>query len=676
MCSRMNDANLAASEITTVRRRCGVPGVRRPQKFSAMVCLLLFLGLGFAGSAPATSQTSEEVVIEHFRAGQQALKDGEFDRAAKEFNRVLAQDPTLLEAEVNLGLAYHSLCQYELAVRHLAKALHERPNLPGPNLIVGMDYLKLGSPAKALPFLQQALRLDPGNRDAHRALASSYLGQGDFRRAGEEYRQIAVLDPDKPQAWFKLGHDYLDLSAHLAYRGAHLYRDSAWGYRFLGDLLFQRSRWDDAAEEYRKAVRLDHAQSGLHTSLGQALLHAAKLEEAESEFHLELGLDPRNELAWLGLAEKHLAKGEAVQAEEAVGKVWNISPEFLLLQRDFPTDVLPQETGKALVEKFQGFPDTAAKHFLLATLYSSRGESQAEEYWKSLQADFVARQKVQNPINAAKQEPCHAHRYADCLHSLLARKSLTDAQRLMLGESQFALGQYDRAANALGGVRGVTKENVEASYWLARSYHALGAEAYGQLEESFPNSWRNHQLLGEGFAFRQDLDNAVKEFQLALQLHPDSSELHEALGEAFLDNHSDDDARRELEATLRVDPSSTHALYLLGRLYVQKRENEKAVTYLQKALQLQPDLVDASILLGTAYVRLGQFDIAVPKLQQAATVDFYGNVHYQLFVAYRSLGQSQLAQQALARSQELRRSSLEHDQAVIMGVRPSDRDPQ
>jgi Flp pilus assembly protein TadD len=78
-------------------------------------------------------------------------------------------------------------------------------------------------------------------------------------------------------------------------------------------------------------------------------------------------------------------------------------------------------------------------------------------------------------------------------------------------------------------------------------------------------------------------------------------------------------------------------------------------------------LAEANELLGTAYVRLGQFAKAVPRLEKAAPRDHYGNVHYQLYVAYHKLGRAELARKALTRSQELRRSSLEHDQAVILG---------
>ena len=626
-----------------------------------------------------TCQTTEEQVELSFRAGQQAMKEGQFVHAAEEFKKVLALDPTLVEAEANLGLAYQSLSEYDLAVRHLTKALRERPNLLGPTVIVGMDYLKLGSPQKATPFLQSALKLDPSNREARQALASAYLGQENFRSAAEEFRQIAVLDSDKSEAWFKLGHEYLNLAASLAYRGAHLYRESAWGHRFLGDLLFQRSRFEDAVKEYQKALTAESRQTGLHTSLGHAYLHAGKLEDAETEFHLELKLDSGNELAWLGLANLQLAKGEATTALESLAKIWEISPEFLAVQRGFPSVELPQESAKASIARVQSAPEDPARHFLLATLYAKTNENGlSDREWRSFKSGFLAWQHEPNVAAGApaNQDPCKAHRYSRCVDSLQTRKHLTDPERLLLGKTHFTLQQYEAAADALAQVQGPTNENAEASYWLSRTYQALGAEAYARLEESFPDSWRTHQLRAQGYALRQDLDDALKEFQVALQLRPNEAELHEALGELYLDNHSDDEAQTELQRALALDPSRTHALYLLGRLYVQNRENEKALPYLQRAVRLQPDSAEASSLLGTAYVRLGQFANAVPKLEKAAPLDHYGNVHYQLYLAYRKLGQAELAQKALVRSQDLRRSSLEHDQALILGSPQPEPEPQ
>ena len=628
-----------------------------------------------------TGQTSEDQLERSFRAGQEAMKQGQYARAAEDFKKVLALDPNLLEAEVNLGLAYQSLFEYDLAVRNLTKALRERPNLVGPTVIVGMDYLKLGSPEKAVPYLQQALKLDPSNRDAAQALATSYLGQEDFRSAAEEFREMAAMDSDKAEAWFKLGHEYLDLSARLAFRGARLYPDSAWGHRFLGDLLFQRSRWEDAVKEYQKALNADHKQPGLLTSIGQSYLKAGKLEEAEKEFRLELQSDPQHEQALLSLANLQLAKEQPADALESLTRVWGISPEFLAVQR-FPSVDLSSVSAKASAARIQDEPESAAKHFLLAALHAAANDSApSDREWKSFQNDFSAWRQEENAAGTrwngdSNNDPCKAHHYSRCVELLQTRKQLTESERLLLGKTHFMLQQYGPAADALAQVQGVSKGNAEASYWLERTYQALGAEAYAPLEESFANSWRAHQLRAEGDANRQDLDGAIKEYQAALQLRPDDAELHEALGHLYLDNHSDAEAQSELEKAVSLDASRVHALYLLGRLYVQNRENEKAVPYLQRALRLQPDLAEANEMLGTAYVRLGQFANAVPKLEKAAPRDHYGNVHYQLYVAYHKLGRAELAQKALTRSQELRRSSLEHDQAVILGSGHAEVEPQ
>ena len=105
-------------------------------------------------------------------------------------------------------------------------------------------------------------------------------------------------------------------------------------------------------------------------------------------------------------------------------------------------------------------------------------------------------------------------------------------------------------------------------------------------------------------------------------------------------------------------------------------ENEKAVPVLERALQLQPNLNEASGLLGTAYIRMGKFAEAIPRLEKAAPLDHIGNIHFQLYQAYRKVGEAGLAQKALARSQDIRRSSLEHDQALIMGSPQVEPDPQ
>ena len=640
------------------------------------IIAFFFLSLSLLMPERPAAQSAEPDIATPFRAGQAALRQGDFHRAVEEFKKVLALQPGLLEAEVNLGLAYQSLLDYDAAVRHLSPALRERPNLPGVNVIVGMDYIKLGSPEKAAPYIERALKLDPSSLDAHEAMALYCLSQQNLQGAAEQYRKIAELSPDKPEALFKVGHEYLDLAARLAYRGARLYPESPWGHRFLGDMLFERNRWEDAAREYRKALAIEPMEAGLHTLLAESYLHSGKLEEAEAEFRQELRIDPRYERAWLGLANVQLAKGQAVESLASVSKAWQSSPEYLKSHSEFPSIELNKETAQTCVSRLLDQPEAPAKHFLLSALYASLNENaSSERESQSFQSDLS---KWEQTASQAHLNPdsCKFHHYSQCITWLQKVKPVTSPAYLLLGKTYFVLQQYEHAAEALAQVHGGKKANSEASYWLERTYQALGADSYSQLESSFPDSWRTHALRAEAFALRQDADDAVKEYKAALALRPDEAELHESLGEFYLDNHSDPDAKRELAKAVALAPSRTKTLYLLGRLYVLDNENEKAVPFLRRAIQLQPNLNEASALLGTAYIRMGKFAEAVPPLERAAPLDHMGNIHFQLFQAYRKLGEAELAQKALARSQDIRRSSLEHDQALIMGPRQVEAGPQ
>ena len=402
--------------------RLGRPGHLGHPHVKAVALSLLALSLLKPGLA--TGQSSEQDIEISFRAGQAALRQGDFLRATEQFKKVLALDPSLVEAQVNLGLAYQSLLDYDAAVHYLAHALLERPNLAGLNVIVGMDYLKLGLPEKAAPYLRRALELDPSSPDAHEAMAVYHLTQENFQGAVEQYRKVAALNSDKAEALFTLGHQYLDLAARLAYRGARLYPDSPWGHRFLGDMLSERDRWEDAALEYNKALAIEPRQAGLHTLLGEAYLHAGKLEDAETEFRHELQLDSRYERAWLGLANLQLAKGQALEALGSAATVWQNSPEYLKAHPEFPSIELTKEVAQACISRLLDQPEGPPKHLLLSALYASVNENdRSDGELQSFQNDLLKWQQTSRVHSQAHADFCKLHLYSRCIASLQASEA-------------------------------------------------------------------------------------------------------------------------------------------------------------------------------------------------------------------------------------------------------------
>ena len=626
--------------------------------------LLKLVCIAFLASPSLLAQQpSEQAIISHFQAGQRAMRSGQFELAVTEFNQVLGLSPNVVEAQVNLGLAHHLLGQYIESVDVLAKAVQQKPELVPANLFLGIGYLKLGSYQKAVAPLERAVRVEPTNREARRALATCRLADGDYRRAAREFQALFTLEPDKVEAWFQLGRDYTDAASRLVRRMSLEHRRTAWGHRLAGDLYSQSLRWELAAQEYREAIAIDPTQQGLHASLGNVYLHQEKPAEAGREFRSELQQDPDNEQALLGLAEVNLANGMVGGAREQLEELWKTSPEFLILQADFPKIELRRATVQRLIADLHSSPADAPSHFLLVALFKLAGETdQADEHRVAL-LRFMKERERERPATGqdAPERLCQTHQYVACAQALGSKARLDDRGYLLLGKSRLALRQFEAASDAFAASLPLARDNPEVIYRLARSYQALADECFNQVEELAPDSWRMHQMRAEAYKLRYEDEQAIREYEQAAELRPDTSELYEELGALYLKRNSLDEVRAALEKALKLEPLRARTLYLLGQLYLTGREQEKAIPYLEKALRYDANLLEARASLGKAYLRAGRPEAAVSELKKAVSVDLYGDLHYLLYQAYRDLGEAKLARAALSRSEEMRKNSVARD---------------
>jgi tetratricopeptide (TPR) repeat protein len=115
----------------------------------------------------------------------------------------------------------------------------------------------------------------------------------------------------------------------------------------------------------------------------------------------------------------------------------------------------------------------------------------------------------------------------------------------------------------------------------------------------------------------------------------------------------------------------------LAQVLVKQKDTGGAVIHLKEATVRDPNLLEAHALLGTAYMHMNQPALARPELQKAIAIDYYGDLHFQLFKAYRALGDSAAAEKALARSKELRKKSLASAVAKLAGhTAASEIDPE
>ncbi len=135
------------------------------------------------------------------------------------------------------------------------------------------------------------------------------------------------------------------------------------------------------------------------------------------------------------------------------------------------------------------------------------------------------------------------------------------------------------------GVRGLG----QASYWKNSETlwnHTLAVTGENDVA---------HNNLGFLFLRSGELDNAISEFQAALDIRFRNTETHYSLGAALIQNN-------------------------LGNAFARTRLWDEAIDHLQEAVRLRPDYADAYFNLGSVLFQQGRIDQAIAQWQKALVI--------------------------------------------------------
>ena len=247
---------------------------------------------------------------------------GQLNGAKLIYQRIAARTPESAEAASGLGGVLNELGDHVEAERVLAAAL----KLPAaPELIAeienGLGTAKLSGRrfAEALPHFERAIALIPNHSGAgkNRARVLEYLNQP--ARAADAYRRVLANDP-------------LDLKTHLLlnellHRSGdsvgmlHSYEEAARARpsspippTAKGDQLLLLERPVEAAESYRRALRLKPDHMPAHIGLGRALSALGESDAALKEFEAAQKIFPNDPDFDTAFAYALLRAGDAGKA--------------------------------------------------------------------------------------------------------------------------------------------------------------------------------------------------------------------------------------------------------------------------------------------------------------------------------------------------------------------------
>lgn len=130
-----------------------------------------------------------------------------------------------------------------------------------------------------------------------------------------------------------------------------------------------------------------------------------------------------------------------------------------------------------------------------------------------------------------------------------------------------------------------------------------------------------HAERGLELARQDRLDEAIIEFQAALQLDPDHAMAHGNLGAAYVRQDRIFEAIAEMEKAVALDPDYLQAHSNLCHLYGLQGQTEQAFAACDKALSLDPADSRTHTNLGVLYLNAQDYDRAISSLTRAIDLD-------------------------------------------------------
>ena len=435
--------------------------------------------------------------------GDSLYRAGRYSEAQARFEAGAAADPDDLLAKIGVAKSKLSLERIQEASALLKKLREAQPTSP----LVGYWYGRVQEALGARDLAQAAYRevlkaapADPSSADVYIALALLLNQQGRPEDAQKTLDSAKELMPNVPGVW-----------------------------RALGDVAQSQGRYKEALSHFQRAATLDPDDLGAKFRIGGALRRDGQFEEAVKAFDLVAAVDKD----YPGLAlERGLLYEASGHSEEALKQY----EDALAKAPNDPDLMLRVGCGKVAANRAE----------------------QAEELLKKVLS--------QRPTSAET-------------HHCLGRALLVQGTRLA-----DALRTLERA---------VELDPNRAEYFLYVGWAANEAGNVPKAEKALAEALRLDQGLADAYWQRGVLRqrqgavrDAITDLTKALALRPSRHEAHASLADAYYDLGREQEALKEWQLAIQAQPDNGTWRFRYGKLLAANHQSEGAIEQLTKALAL------------------------------------------------------------------------------------------
>jgi len=278
--------------------------------------------------------------------------------------------------------------KFDDAVRMVEKIITEDPDVIDAYFTLGNLYFKENKFEEALEYYFQVLSHQPDNTFTVNNIANSYILMDDLEEA--EKFLLSIIDALPPDSQINLilgniNNSQKEYDKALAYykKCMEINPASASAYNAIGGIYVVQKNLDKAEEYLREAEKRNTKLMNLHYYLAQLAEERKDLTQAEIEYKKELENIPHNFRASFNLSRIFRLSGDVANEEKHLEETLSSNPNFPLgyfyLARIYLNRSEKYQEAISLVEKgINKKPeekDLVLGYFLLADLFNRIGNN-------------------------------------------------------------------------------------------------------------------------------------------------------------------------------------------------------------------------------------------------------------------------------------------------------------
>lgn len=474
--------------------------------------------------------------------------------------------------------------------------------------------------------------------------------------------------------------------------------DGAAGY-FVQGLRAQRGgRQDEAARNYREALRLEPSFSRAQGNLGLALLEKGSHDDAVVELTRAISSDPdphyHHGLAKIfgqrklhSLALYHYAEaakglpsdpaiptelaglyremGKGGDAERQYRKALGLAPSYEEARLGLASLYMAEgKTDRAITELRQAQianPGNKEINRRLAEAYEKTGDRQAADYESLLagkQRGVLSDERLRRGEELMRNKE-YGKAVNEFKAALKERPDWPDALS-GLAEAQAAAGLDDEAIATHKELIRLRIGGGDTHYNLGVLYERKGlideaVASYKQALHDSPGNGDARRRLADIYTLRGNYPQAIEQYQELLKKGDGNPLLHLKLARAHLNAKNSKEALASYREAIRIDPDNLEARRELALLYRKGNQNEEAEKQYQEILRIKKDDAEARNILTALYVKSKKYDELITLLKDG--VELAPNdpaSHYKLGLIYEFKKDYDAAEERYKKSVELK----------------------